>query len=50
VGGLTTVVDLNAERISAWNDPDLGQWPVYEPGLLLVVMLASGGAQRQHTN
>jgi hypothetical protein len=28
-----TVVDLNAERIAAWNDPDLGQLPVYEPGL-----------------
>ena len=27
-----TVVDLNAERIVAWNDPDLGQLPVYEPG------------------
>jgi UDPglucose 6-dehydrogenase len=27
------VVDLNAERIAAWNDPDLSQLPVYEPGL-----------------
>ena len=32
-----TVVDLNAERIAAWNDPDLGQLPVYEPGLDAVV-------------
>jgi UDPglucose 6-dehydrogenase len=28
-----TVVDLNAERIAAWNDPDLSKLPVYEPGL-----------------
>lgn len=28
-----TVVDLNAERIAAWNDPDLGQLPVYEPAI-----------------
>jgi UDPglucose 6-dehydrogenase len=32
-----TVVDLNAERIAAWNDPDLSQLPVYEPGLDAVV-------------
>jgi UDPglucose 6-dehydrogenase len=32
-----TVVDLNAERIAAWNDPDLGRLPVYEPGLDQVV-------------
>jgi UDPglucose 6-dehydrogenase len=32
-----TVVDLNAERIAAWNDPDLDQLPVYEPGLDAVV-------------
>ncbi|EDY39656.1 UDP-glucose 6-dehydrogenase [Cyanobium sp. PCC 7001] len=32
-----TVVDLNAERIAAWNDPDLGRLPVYEPGLDAVV-------------
>lgn len=24
-----TVVDLNAERIAAWNDPDLSRLPVY---------------------
>ena len=28
-----TVVDLNAERIAAWNSPDLKALPVYEPGL-----------------
>jgi UDPglucose 6-dehydrogenase len=32
-----TVVDLNAERIAAWNDPDPSQLPVYEPGLAEVV-------------
>ncbi len=37
-----TVVDLNAERIAAWNDPDLGQLPVYEPGLDAVVGRSRG--------
>ena len=37
-----TVVDLNAERIAAWNDPDLSQLPVYEPGLDVVVGRARG--------
>ncbi len=32
-----TVVDLNAERIAAWNDADLSRLPVYEPGLDAVV-------------
>ena len=32
-----TVVDLNAERIAAWNDPDLSKLPVFEPGLDAVV-------------
>ena len=32
-----TVVDLNAERIAAWNDADLSKLPVYEPGLDAVV-------------
>ena len=32
-----SVVDLNAERIAAWNDPDLSELPVYEPGLAEVV-------------
>jgi UDPglucose 6-dehydrogenase len=32
-----TVVDLNAERISAWNHHDLSRLPVYEPGLDAVV-------------
>ncbi|MCP9787663.1 nucleotide sugar dehydrogenase [Cyanobium sp. Maggiore-St4-Cus] len=37
-----TVVDLNAERIAAWNDPDLSQLPVYEPGLDELVGRARG--------
>lgn len=28
-----TVVDLNVQRIAAWNDEDLSKLPVYEPGL-----------------
>ncbi|WP_399217681.1 nucleotide sugar dehydrogenase [Synechococcus sp. ATX 2A4] len=32
-----TLVDLNAARIAAWNDPDLANLPVYEPGLAEVV-------------
>ena len=37
-----TVVDLNAERIAAWNDADLSRLPVYEPGLDVVVDRARG--------
>ncbi|NBQ20754.1 MAG: nucleotide sugar dehydrogenase, partial [Synechococcaceae bacterium WB6_3B_236] len=37
-----TVVDLNAARIAAWNDPDLSVLPVYEPGLDAVVGRARG--------
>ena len=37
-----TVVDLNADRIAAWNDPDLSQLPVYEPELDAVVGRARG--------
>lgn len=37
-----TVVDLNRQRIDAWNDDDLGKLPVYEPGLDLVVSRARG--------
>ena len=37
-----TVVDLNAERIAAWNDADLSRLPVYEPGLDAVVGRARG--------
>jgi len=37
-----TVVDLNTERIAAWNDSDLSKLPVYEPGLDEVVAEARG--------
>ncbi|RKD90768.1 UDP-glucose 6-dehydrogenase [Mangrovibacterium diazotrophicum] len=37
-----TVVDLNVQRIAAWNDPDLSKLPVYEPGLDEVVGEARG--------
>lgn len=37
-----TVVDLNTERINAWNGEDLSKLPVYEPGLSDVVAEARG--------
>ena len=37
-----TVVDLNVDRIAAWNDSDLTRLPVYEPGLDAVVSRARG--------
>lgn len=37
-----TVVDLNEARIAAWNDPDVNNIPVYEPGLSDVVAEARG--------
>lgn len=37
-----TVVDLNAERIAAWNDKDVNNIPIYEPGLSEVVADARG--------
>ncbi|HLV51294.1 MAG TPA: nucleotide sugar dehydrogenase [Flavobacterium sp.] len=37
-----TVVDLNTERIAAWNDSDLSKLPIYEPGLDKVVEEARG--------
>ena len=27
------VVDINKDRIDAWNDSDLNRLPIYEPGL-----------------
>lgn len=32
-----TVVDLNADRIAAWNDPNVDNIPIYEPGLSAIV-------------
>lgn len=37
-----TIVDLNAQRIADWNDEDLDNLPVYEPGLDKVVAEARG--------
>ena len=37
-----TVVDLNTERIVAWNDKDVANIPIYEPGLGAVVEEARG--------
>lgn len=37
-----TIVDLNAARIAAWNDENLDNLPVYEPGLADVVAQARG--------
>ena len=37
-----TVVDLNEVRIKAWNDEDVNNIPVYEPGLSDVVAEARG--------
>lgn len=37
-----TVVDVNAERIAAWNSQDLSQLPIFEPGLDAVVREARG--------
>lgn len=37
-----TVVDLNKDRIAAWNDANLNNLPVYEPGLDAVVGEARG--------
>ncbi len=36
------VVDINEERISAWNDSNLDNLPVFEPGLPSVVKQARG--------
>ena len=37
-----TVVDLNEKRIAAWNDKDVNNIPIYEPGLSDVVSEARG--------
>ncbi|MES2544088.1 MAG: UDP-glucose 6-dehydrogenase [Bacteroidota bacterium] len=37
-----TVVDLNEERIKAWNDPDVNNIPIYEPGLSEIVKETRG--------
>jgi UDPglucose 6-dehydrogenase len=37
-----TVVDINEQRIAAWNHADLDQLPIYEPGLKKVIAEARG--------
>ena len=37
-----TVVDLNEKRIADWNDPDVNNIPIYEPGLSEIVAEARG--------
>jgi UDPglucose 6-dehydrogenase len=37
-----TVVDLNQERINKWNDADVNNIPIYEPGLAQIVAEARG--------
>ena len=37
-----TVVDLNEERIASWNDKDINNIPIYEPGLGEIVGEARG--------
>ncbi|PZR18990.1 MAG: nucleotide sugar dehydrogenase [Flavobacterium psychrophilum] len=37
-----TIVDLNAERIAAWNDKDVNNIPIYEPGLADIVASSRG--------
>lgn len=37
-----TVVDLNADRIALWNDTDVNNIPIYEPGLSDIVAEARG--------
>lgn len=37
-----TVVDLNTDRIAAWNDEDVNNIPIYEPGLSAIVAEARG--------
>ena len=45
-----TVVDINEARIKAWNDENLDNLPVYEPGLSDVVAEARGRNLRFCTN
>ena len=37
-----TVVDLNEQRIAKWNDEDVNNIPVYEPGLGEIVAQSRG--------
>jgi UDPglucose 6-dehydrogenase len=37
-----TIVDINQERIDAWNDEDVSKLPIYEPGLAEIVAETRG--------
>ena len=37
------VVDINKERIDAWNDLDLNKLPIFEPGLDRIISRTRGG-------
>ena len=37
-----TVVDINEERIKAWNDIDLNNLPIFEPGLDEIIKQCRG--------
>lgn len=37
-----TIVDINAERIAAWNESDVSKLPIYEPGLAEIVKETRG--------
>ena len=37
-----TIVDINEERIAAWNDEDVNNLPIYEPGLAEIVAECRG--------
>ena len=39
---VVNVVDISKDRIAAWNDPDLDNLPIYEPGLADVIKKARG--------
>ncbi len=37
-----TIVDVNESRINAWNDPDVNNIPIFEPGLQEIVAATRG--------
>ena len=39
---IVTVVDINEDRINQWNDNDLDNLPIYEPGLKEMVAATRG--------
>ncbi|WP_431157712.1 nucleotide sugar dehydrogenase [Winogradskyella poriferorum] len=45
-----TIVDINQERIDAWNDEDVSKLPIYEPGLAEIVEETRGKNLHFSTN